>query len=81
LQPVEESEVEILDADRAAPPRKSRGHTREDFRTGDTVSFTDRGMQVVIGRITRMNPKTATIQTASGDWRVSYALLQPVVEL
>ncbi len=37
LQSVEESEVEILDADHAAPTRKTKGHTRDDFRTGDTV--------------------------------------------
>jgi len=55
---------------------------REDFRVGDRVSFEDRHLQTRIGTIVRINQKTATIDSDDGPgWRVSYALLRPVVDI
>jgi hypothetical protein len=72
-------EVEILDTLRAAPGR--RRPTREDFKVGDTASFVDRHQQTRIGKIVRLNLKTATLECDNGEWRVSYGLLQHVVDL
>jgi hypothetical protein len=72
-------EVEVFDAPRAAPKR--RLPTREDFKVGDTTSFVDRHQQTRIGKIVRLNLKTATLECDNGEWRVSYGLLQQVVDL
>jgi hypothetical protein len=75
----EAPEVEILDTPRAAPGQ--RRPTREDFKVGDTASFVDRHQQMRIGKIVRLNLKTATLECDNGEWRVSYGLLQHVVDL
>lgn len=80
LQPADTTDsVEILDAAPQGPRAAAR--TRADFKVGDSVSFTDRGGRTVFGRIVRLNQKTASIDTDGGSWRVSYPLLQPVVDL
>jgi len=71
--------VEVFDSPRAAPKR--RLPTREDFKVGDTASFVDGPQQTRIGRIARLNLKTATLECDNGEWRVSYGLLQHVVDL
>ena len=72
--------VEILDE--AAPPRRvPRATTRADFRIGDNVTFLDRDHQMRIGRVLRLNQKTASLECDNGLWRVSYALLQHVVDV
>lgn len=48
------------------------------FRVGDRVEFDD-GYQFVSGIITRLNQKTATIQTDDGrGWRVAPSLLRKI---
>jgi hypothetical protein len=79
LQAADSVEVEIVDAVKPRPMPKRL--TRADFSVGDTVSFLDRDQQTRIGRIVRMNPKTATIDCDNGNWRVSFPLLQHVVDL
>src|SRR3974390_3037373 len=45
------------------------------------ASFVDRYQQTRIGKIVRLNLKTATLECHTGEWRVSYGLLQHVVDL
>jgi hypothetical protein len=76
----EDSAVEVFD-EVPPPQRTPKRFTREDFAVGNTVSFVDRYEQTRIGRITRMNVKTATVECDNGAWRVSFGLLQHVVDL
>jgi hypothetical protein len=71
--------VEIVDTPKVAPKR--RIPTREDFKVGDSASFVDRHQQARVGRIVRLNQKTATLECDKGEWRVSYGLLQHLVDL
>lgn len=60
---------------RAASPR------REDFHRGDRVSFEDRYLKTHVGVIVRINPRTASLTADGLDWRVSFALLRPVLDI
>ncbi|HUP07526.1 MAG TPA: hypothetical protein VMU47_10265 [Caldimonas sp.] len=73
-------EVEILDLPEAPPPARRRP-TRADFKIGDTVSFLDRENRPRLGKVVRLNVKTASIECDNGIWRVSFALLQHVVDV
>ena len=71
--------VEIIDAPKSAPaPRRP---TRADFKVGDAVSFIDRDQQTRIGKIVRLNQKTASIECDNGLWRVSFGWLQHLVDV
>ena len=67
------------EASRPAPPTARR----DDFRPGDTVSFTDQHLQQRVGTIIRINQKTASIQCdpAEGHWRVGFGLLTKIVDI
>ena len=67
------------EAPRPAPPTARR----DDFRPGDTVSFTDQHLQQRIGTIIRINQKTASIQCdpTEGHWRVGFGLLTKIVDI
>jgi hypothetical protein len=55
---------------------------REDFADGDTVSFEGRDLIRKFGKISRINQKTASIVCEDGhEWRVSFALLQRVMNV
>lgn len=55
---------------------------RDDFRCGDKVAFEDRYLNTQVGTITRINQRTATIDTGNGHtWRVGFALLRHVVDI
>ena len=77
IEPPDQSEVvsDPTPAPRAASPR------REDFRRGDRVSFEDRYLKTHLGVIVRINPRTATVSAEGLDWRVSFALLRPVLDI
>jgi hypothetical protein len=79
VQPASSDEVEMIDSPRPAPRPVAR--TRADFRLGDSVTFTDRDGRTLFGKIVKLNPKTASIDVGGGTWRVSYPLLQQVVDL
>ena len=66
-----------------APPPAPPIARRDDFRPGDTVSFTDQHLQQRIGTIIRINQKTASIQCAptEGHWRVGFGLLTKIVDI
>jgi len=53
----------------------------EGLGVGDTASFVDRHQQPRVGKIVRLNLKTATLECDNGEWRVSYGLLQHLVDL
>jgi hypothetical protein len=64
----------------AVPQQPAPG--RNDFRSGDKVSFDDRYLQAQVGTITRINKQTATIDTGDGkSWRVSFQLLRHVLDI
>jgi hypothetical protein len=79
VQPTHADEVEIVNNSRPAPRPPAR--TRADFRVGDSITFTDRDGRTLFGKIVKLNPKTASIDVGGGTWRVSYPLLQQVVDL
>ena len=55
---------------------------RGDFRCGEKVAFEDRYLNTQVGTITRINQRTATIDTGNGhSWRVGFALLRHVVDI
>lgn len=65
--------------ERAAAPARPR---KEDFKCGDKVTFEDRYAQPQVGIITRINQKTATIDTGNGStWRVGFGLLRPMLDI
>jgi hypothetical protein len=56
--------------------------SREDFRRGDKVSFTDKYLQPQVGTITRINQRTATVDCEGGaGWRVPFAMLRHVMDI
>lgn len=68
----------------AAKPQSPRvtGNKKSDFKTGDMVTFENRELTPVIGRIIRMNQKTASIEPPEGGiWRVSFNLLKHIVDV
>lgn len=61
-----------------AAPLPQRG----DFRCGEKVAFEDRYLNTQVGTITRLNQRTATVDTGNGhSWRVGFALLRHVVDI
>lgn len=66
----------------AAPPAAMPLPQRDDFRRGDKVAFEDRYLNTQVGVITRLNQRTATIDTGNGQsWRVGFGLLRHVVDI
>jgi hypothetical protein len=64
------------------PPPKEVLPRREDFAVGDTVSFEGRDLIRKFGKIERINQKTASIVCEDRhEWRVSFALLQRVINI
>lgn len=56
--------------------------SRKEFRPGDKVSFTDRYLQPQVGTISRVNQKTATVNSDDGNgWRVPFHMLRHVLDL
>lgn len=68
-----------MPAQQTTAPMRAR---REDFAVGDTVSFEGRDLIRKFGTVVRINQKTASLLCEDGlEWRVSYALLQRVVNV
>jgi hypothetical protein len=73
----------------AVPPRPEPAEApaiplpqRGDFRCGEKVAFEDRYLNTQVGTITRINQRTATIDTGNGHtWRVGFPLLRHVVDI
>jgi hypothetical protein len=71
----------LIDPDTPAPEPPPQPMQRSDFAIGDSVSFEGRDLIQRLGRITRLNAKTATIDCTGQSWRVSYALLRHVIDV
>lgn len=66
----------------AARPPEMPFPQRGDFRCGEKVAFEDRYLNTQVGIITRINERTATIDTGNGhSWRVGFGLLRHVVDI
>jgi hypothetical protein len=76
--PVSGEKPQSASADAPTSPKP----TREDFQRAETVSFSDRHLQVHVGIITRCNPKTASVDTGDGNsWSVPYGALRHVLDV
>jgi hypothetical protein len=64
----------------ARPTPQAVAPVRGDFHRGDQVSFEDRYLRTHIGHIVRINSRTATVEAEGSSWRVSFALLRPVID-
>lgn len=56
-------------------------HRKEDFRVGQKVSFSDQSLKRHVGQIARINQRIATVHCDGRAWRISFALLQHVVDM
>jgi hypothetical protein len=66
----------------SAPPSAAPLPRREDFRCGEKVAFEDKYLNTVVGTITRINQRTASIDPGDGTtWRVAFALLRRVIDI
>jgi hypothetical protein len=55
---------------------------RDDFRSGDKVSFTDKYLQPQVGTISRINQRTASVDCEGGtSWRVPFAMLRHIMDI
>lgn len=65
-----------------APPVQPATSRREDFQRGQKVAFEDRHLRTQVGVTTRINQRTASIDTGDGlPWKVSFGLLPHVVDV
>ncbi|MDE2456991.1 MAG: hypothetical protein KGL43_25655 [Burkholderiales bacterium] len=55
--------------------------SRDDFRVGNRVSFTDQNLQQRVGLIVRINQRTATLDCDGQSWRVAFGLLHHLVDV
>ena len=67
----------------ASPRPAAQAPTCSDFKVGDRVTFNDRNTVPVTGTVSRINKKTVTVAPDNNDghWRVSAALLNPLVDI
>ena len=53
-----------------------------DFQVGNTVAFTDKHLRERVGKITRINSKTCSVDCEdSSQWRVSPQMLRKIIDL
>lgn len=57
-----------------------KGIEKNALSVGETVGFRSREGHEIYGEIIRLNPKTVTLKTDQGEWRVSYSLLFSVID-
>jgi hypothetical protein len=74
---------ELIEAQSASPAQPQvQKLGPNDFRRGDRVSFTDKYLQPQIGTITRINQRTASVQSEGGSgWRVPFGMLAHVMDI
>ena len=64
------------------PPEPAATQGRGEFKVGDKVTFDDAKGRALVGVISRINRRTATLETMDGrSWRVDFKLLRHVVEV
>ena len=72
--------LNLADASVKIAPGAASKLTRAQLSVGDTVGFVSRDGHELSGRVVRLNPKTVTVDTPVGTWRVAYDLLHQVFE-
>lgn len=72
--------VNLAGADVNLKNTAKKGIEKNALSIGDTVGFRSREGHEIYGDIIRLNPKTVTLKTVQGEWRVAYSLLFPVVD-
>jgi hypothetical protein len=74
-------EGEVISSPPPRPTTKTPAHA--DFKLGDRVIFNDRNNIPVTGTVSRINKKTVTVvpDNKDGQWRVSAALLNHLVDI
>jgi hypothetical protein len=79
---IEPPEPGAAQAPAEPPQRAAPVPTRNDFRCGEKVAFEDKYLNTVVGKIVRINDRTASIDPGDGTkWRVGFALLRHVVDI
>ncbi|NEX23700.1 hypothetical protein G3480_26105 [Thiorhodococcus mannitoliphagus] len=59
---------------------KRRGLDRNSVKVGDRVAFKDRNGHENFGEVVKLNQKSAAVLVGSVRWRVSYGLLESVID-
>jgi hypothetical protein len=60
---------------------KAKGLDKNNIQVGDFVGFYNQKLaEDMTGCVEHLNPKTVTVMTAKGRWRVSYRLLCSVID-
>ena len=72
--------INVDHVDVAIKNTAKQGIDRNSLTVGDTVGFRNKDGHELYGKIIRLNPKTVTINTSRGKWRVAYSLLFPVFD-
>lgn len=64
------------------PPEPAPQTANATFKTGDKVTFDDAKGTALVGIVTRVNRRTATLQAMDGrNWRVGFELLRHVLDV
>ena len=70
----------LLRSDPEGRARQGEPSPEEQIRAtlgiGRTVRFEDRTGRIVSGTVTALNPRTASVRTSEGQWRVGYAMIR-----
>lgn len=83
VEPPASAETDVADDVTATkPPPAAPKPSREDFQRGQKVAFEDKHLRTQVGVITRINQRTASIDTGDGlQWKVSFGLLRHVLDV
>jgi len=83
VEPLASAESDTADGATATmPPPAAPKPGREDFQRGQKVAFEDKHLRTQVGIITRINQRTASIDTGDGLlWKVSFGLLRHVLDV
>ncbi len=83
VEPPATGQTDVADSTApATPPPAAPKPGRNDFQRGQKVSFEDKHLRAQVGVITRINQRTASIDTGDGGlWKASFALLRHVVDV
>ncbi|TYQ07349.1 UNVERIFIED_ORG: hypothetical protein JN05_04353 [Zoogloea ramigera] len=76
--------LKLACASRRAKARFSCFRTHEgpqQFKLGDTVSFTDKHLRERVGTIVRMNTRTYSLLCEDEQWRMPPALVRKIIDL
>lgn len=82
VEPPVSGQSDVADSAASTMPATAPKAGREDFQRGQKVAFEDKHLRTQVGVITRINQRTASIDTGDGLlWKVSFGLLRHVVDV